>query len=127
LSGELRSPIRGLHQYPAHQLRGESEEVGPVLPFDSLNLQDVQNNMRAQLDAGLRELRRRQGNGGLPAAPSSAIAPPPRPVMADAPSAIDANVAGLLEARQQEAKQAESEIVQTAFGSQPGAKQQKSV
>jgi hypothetical protein len=37
--------------------------------------------------------------------------------------APDANVAGMLETQQQEAKQAESGLVQTAFGSQPLAKQ----
>jgi len=87
------------------------------------DLQDMQNNMRAQLDAGLQELRTRQGNGGLPAAPQSAVAPPPRPVMDSALFAPDANVAGMLETQQQEAKQAESGLVQTAFGSQPLAKQ----
>ena len=82
------------------------------------DLQDMQNNMRAQLDAGLQELRARQGNGGLPAAPQSAVAPPPRPVMDGAPVRPDANVDALLEVQQQEARQAESGIVQAAFANQ---------
>lgn len=87
------------------------------------DLQDMQNNLRAQLDSGLQELRKRQGTGGLPTAPASAVGPPPRPVMADAPPAIDADIAALLEAQQKEAKRTESAIVQTAFGAPAPVKQ----
>lgn len=79
------------------------------------DLQDMQNNMRAQLNAGLQELRIRQGSAGLPAAPPSALAETPQPATADEPPASDVNVAALLKAQQQEATQAESNIVQTAF------------
>jgi hypothetical protein len=81
------------------------------VPLESL--QEMQNNFRSQLDSGLQELHDQQGKGGLPAAPQSAIAPPPRPV--DQPPAENENVQGLLDAQQQQADQTESSITQSVF------------
>jgi hypothetical protein len=86
------------------------------------DLQDMQNNMRAQIDFGLQDLRSRQGANGLPAAPQSAIAPPPRPVLTDGPTPPSVDVAGLLDAQQREAIQAEAGITQSAFVDQPVTK-----
>jgi hypothetical protein len=79
------------------------------------DLQEMQNNFRAQLDSGLQALRDQQGKGGLPGAPMSAIAPPPRPV--DEPPAGNINVQAQLDAQQQQANQAESTVTQSAFAS----------
>jgi hypothetical protein len=76
-------------------------------------LQEMQNSFRAQLDSGLQALREQQGKGGLPAAPMSAITPPPVP--ADEPPADIENVQAQLDAQQQQADQAETSVAQTAF------------
>jgi len=86
-----------------------------TLPLDSL--QEMHNNFRAQLDSGLQALREQQGKGGLPAAPFSAISPPPVP--ADEPPADTENVQALLDSQQQQADQAESTVTQTAFAATP--------
>jgi hypothetical protein len=84
------------------------------------NLQEMQNNFRAQLDSGLQTLRDQQGKGGLPAAPFSAITPPPVP--ADEPPAdTTENVQSQLDAQQQQADQTESSVTQTAFAATPPA------
>ena len=83
------------------------------------NLQEMQNNFRAQLDSGLQALRAQQGKGGLPAAPMSAITPPPVP--ADEPPADTENVQADLDAQQQQADQAETSVTQVAFAATPPA------
>jgi len=77
------------------------------------DLQEMQNNFRTQLDQGLLQLRDQQGHAGLPGAPQSAIAPPPRP--ADDVPANSQNVQALLQAQQQQANQAEAGVTQVAF------------
>jgi hypothetical protein len=84
-----------------------------TVPLDAL--QDMQNNFRAQLDSGLQTLHNQQGQVGLPGAPMSAIAPPPRPL--DEPPADNENVQSLLDAQQQQANQTENGITQSAFTS----------
>ena len=88
-----------------------------TVPLESL--QEMQNNFRAQLDSGLQTLHAQQGQGGLPGAPYSAIAPPPRPV--DEPPADNENVQSLLDAQQQQANQTESSVTQSAFAGSPQA------
>jgi hypothetical protein len=88
------------------------------VPLESL--QEMQNNFRAQLDSGLQTLRAQQGKGGLPGAPYSAIAPPPRP--SDEPPADNENVQSLLDAQQQQANQTETSVTQSAFAASPQAR-----
>jgi hypothetical protein len=87
------------------------------VPLESL--QEMQNNFRAQLDSGLQALREQQGKDGLPAAPMSAITPPPVP--ADVPPDDTENVQAQLDAQQQQADQAETSVTQTAFAATPPA------
>jgi hypothetical protein len=87
------------------------------VPLESL--QEMQNNFRAQLDSGLQALRDQQGKGGLPAAPMSAITPPPIP--ADEPPADTENLQTMLDSQQQQADQVETSITQTAFAASPPA------
>ena len=89
--------------------------AGVVVTLSLENLQEMQNNFRAQLDSGLQTLHAQQGQGGLPGAPMSAIAPPPRPV--DEPPADNENVQAQLDAQQRQANQAESSVTQSAFTS----------
>jgi hypothetical protein len=87
------------------------------VPLESL--QEMQNNFRAQLDSGLQALRAQQGKGELPAAPMSAITPPPVP--ADEPPEDTENVQAQLDAQQQQADQAETSVTQTAFANTTAA------
>jgi hypothetical protein len=81
------------------------------LPIEALN--EMLNNFRAQLDSGLKTLREQQGKNGLPAAPMSAITPPPVP--ADEPPAESEDVQALLDAQQQQADQTEVSVTEEAF------------
>ncbi len=81
------------------------------------NLEEMQNNFRAQLDSGLQKLHAQQGQNGLPGAPYAAIAPPPRPT--DEPPADNEDVQSLLDAQQQQATQEETGVTQSAFALSP--------
>lgn len=72
------------------------------------DLQEMHNSFRSQLDAGLAVLHDRQGRDGLPAAPQSAIAPPPRPTDAPPP---DGDAGALLRSAQQDADRSERTMV----------------
>ena len=76
------------------------------------DLAAMQNDMRAQMDAGLETLHSGQGQNGLPAAPAAAMAGPTRPAL-DVPLPPDPNVPGLLDAQQQDAQSAELATVQS--------------
>lgn len=83
-------------------------------------LQDMQNSLRANLDSGLKALHDGQGKGGLPAAPMSAIAEPPRPAD-DLPPAQE-DVQAMLQAADAEADQTENRVVSMAFDKAQTAK-----
>jgi len=80
-----------------------------------VDLEEMQNAFRARLDDGLQALRTQQGHGGLPPAPPSAIAPPPRPTDYPAPDGTDVNVA--LAAANREGTEAEAQVTNLAFAS----------
>ena len=83
----------------------------------SLNdLQEMQNNLREQVDAGLGVLRAGQGANGLPEAPAGVIAPPPILSAAAPLPGNNENVAGLLRQETDQADQAETQLLQNAFG-----------
>lgn len=78
------------------------------------DLQDMQNHMRETIDQGLQELQAKQGQGGLPAAPPSAmISGANSTVTKDAPPP-DANVATEVNQQLADASQAEKEVVAQA-------------
>ena len=78
------------------------------------DLQDMDNNLRAQMDNALAKLHSNQGRGGLPAAPKSAITPPPRPAMDDMPAA-EQDVPRMLAEEQKQASLEETQINQAVF------------
>jgi hypothetical protein len=100
--------------------RGDCPE-GALVTLSLQDLQDMQNSFRQSLDSGLETLRAQQGRSGLPAAPPSAIAPPPRPT--DMPPADDANVAAMVNSAQDDATRAEDQVVTTAFAGAPSGGQ----
>jgi hypothetical protein len=93
---------------------------GDVVTVALQDLQDMQNHMRETIDAGLQEMQSKQGQGGMPAAPTAAVAPPtPSPMAALAPPPPpESEVAAEINQQSQAADQAEKE---TASGPGPNA------
>jgi hypothetical protein len=81
--------------------------VGATVGVSVDDLQEMHNQLRIQMDAGLKELAEKQGKNGLPAAPDTKTqageVPAPSP---------DTSVAGDLEQQKKEADQAEEEAKQ---------------
>jgi hypothetical protein len=78
------------------------------------DLQDMQNHMRETIDQGLQELQTKQGQGGLPPAPPSALAPGANStVTKDAPPP-NVNVATEVNQQLADASQAEKDVVAQA-------------
>jgi hypothetical protein len=76
------------------------------------DLQDMHNHMRESVDDGLGELQKKQGTGGLPAAPAGAAAPPvPAAFAKDAPPP-EANVGTEVAQQAKEADAAEQDVAQ---------------
>ncbi len=81
--------------------------VGATVGVDTGDLQEMHNQLRIQMDAGLKELAAKQGKNGLPAAPDTKTqageVPAPDP---------DKNVSNDLQDQKKEADQAEAEAQQ---------------
>ena len=88
-----------------------------TLSLDSLA--DMQNAFSARIDDGLGALRRQQGQNGIPAAPPSAIAPPPRPT--DYPPSNGQDAAAMLNSAEQQANQAAVSVAAQAFTANAGS------
>ena len=84
------------------------------------DLQEMQNHMRETVDLGLQELQAKNGQGGLPKAPPSALAPPVTAAVAENAPPPDPAGAKELAAEAQEADKAEAEVV-ASTGTAPGA------
>ena len=56
--------------------KGSDCRKGTTVTAGLVDLQEMQNHMRATIDHGLEELQSKQGKGGLPAAPPDAAKPP---------------------------------------------------
>ena len=79
--------------------------IGATVGVDSNDLQEMHNQLRIQMDAGLKELAAKQGKDGLPAAPDTKTqageVPPPKP---------DPSVEADLQQQQKDAAAAEAEL-----------------
>jgi hypothetical protein len=84
---------------------------GDTVAVQLQDLQDMQNSMRMTIDQGLQELQKKQGTGGLPAAPPSATAPPVETAMAQAapPPPSQQEVAAQLSQESKDADAAEQD------------------
>ncbi len=82
--------------------------VGATVGVSVDDLQEMHNQLRIQMDAGLKELAEKQGKNGMPAAPDTKTqageVPPPTP---------DTSVSNDLEQQQKDADQAEAEAKQS--------------
>jgi len=80
------------------------------------DLQDMHNHMREQVDDGLGELQKKQGKGGVPAAPAGAAAPlVPAGFAKDAPPP-DPSAATEVTQQAKEADAAEQDVAQEVAG-----------
>jgi hypothetical protein len=84
------------------------------------DLQEMQNHMRESIDQGLGDLQSKQGQGGLPAAPPSAKAPPVQSAFVAAAPPPEPNVAAEIKQETQEADQAEREVASAVPPGPPG-------
>jgi hypothetical protein len=75
------------------------------------DLQDMNNHMREMVDQGLQELQTKQGKGGLPAAPASAMAPPATALVAENAPPPDPNGEKDLTAQAAAADAAEKDVL----------------
>jgi hypothetical protein len=97
---------------------------GDTVSVALTDLQDMQNSMRENIDAGMKELQKKQGQGGIPAAPAAAKAAPVESPMAAIapPPPPEAEVAAEINQQSQEADKAEKEAgADTASGPGPNA------
>jgi hypothetical protein len=69
------------------------------------DLQEMQNSMRQNLDNGLKELQAKQGQGGIPQAPASAMAAPTQAPYAAVAPPPDPNDAQQIQQQEQQAQQ----------------------
>ena len=88
--------------------------VGEIVAVSLQDLQQMQNDLRAEMDDGLRALRDNQGKEGWPQAPKSALAAPPHPSFDGLPGA-DPQAGDLIQAQKDEVAKAEHEVYASAY------------
>ena len=84
---------------------------GDTVTVSYTDLQDMQNSMRETISAGMDNLQKNQGKGGLPALPPSANVPPVKTEMASMAPPPDADAANQINQQAQGADQAEQEAL----------------
>lgn len=80
------------------------------------DLQDMHNHMRESVDDGLGELQKKQGTGGLPAAPAGAAAPPVAAAFAKDAPPPEADAGAEVAQQAKEADAAEQDVAQEVAG-----------
>jgi hypothetical protein len=106
--------------------KGQDCAKGSAVQVQVSDLQDMQNHMRETLDQGLGDLQKKQGQSGIPAAPSAALAAPKQTEFAQAAPPPDPNVKTELSQMTKEGDQAEAEVLQEV-ASGPNAGESSSV
>jgi hypothetical protein len=96
--------------------KGQDCAKGSMVQVQVSDLQDMQNHMRETLDQGLADLQKKQGQGGIPAAPASVLAPAQPTAFAQSAPPPDPNVKVELSQEAKEADQAEQEVLKEAAG-----------
>ncbi|MGA2113420.1 MAG: hypothetical protein ABSH56_01560 [Bryobacteraceae bacterium] len=119
---QLLGPIRGEAQAADLAVlagKGQDCSKGSVVQVQVAELQEMQNHMRETLDQGLAELQRKQGQGGIPSAPQSALATPQQTAYAAIAPPPDPNVKTTLSQQTSEADQAEQEVLRDPGRTEP--------
>ena len=93
---------------------GQECHNGATVSVQVADLQEMQNHMREMVDAGLAEIQKKQGTGGLPTLPASANAPPVQAAYAAAAPPPDQNVATEVKQQVSEADRAEAQALAEA-------------
>jgi hypothetical protein len=90
---------------------GKECAKGGTVSVQLQDLQEMQNHMRQTIDEGMQELQKKQGQGGLPAAPAAAKSAPVESAMAAGapPPPPEKEVAAEINQESKEADQAEKE------------------
>lgn len=102
--------------------KGQDCGRGTVVQVEVADLQDMQNHMRETLDQGLADLQKKQGTGGIPVAPLSAMAAPQQTAYATNAPAPDQDVKNELAEQTREGEAAEAEVLKDpAFTGGPSA------
>jgi hypothetical protein len=83
--------------------------AGVLVNVSLPDLQEMQNNFQANVEAGLGTLRHGQGRAGLPSAPPDAVAAPPRPAVTGLAPISGTDSATMLDQERERADQAEKE------------------
>jgi len=83
---------------------------GATVSVALADLQDMQNHMRETIDAGMADLQQKGGQGGLPAVPASAKAPPAKAAFVAIAPPPDPNAAAEVAKQSTEADKAEQEV-----------------
>jgi hypothetical protein len=94
--------------------KGQDCSKGAVVTVAFQDLQEMQNHMRETIDGGLDQLQAKAGQGGLPAAPPGANAPPVQSAFAPIAPPPDPNVASELSQQAGEAARTEQQVVNEA-------------
>jgi hypothetical protein len=96
---------------------------GATVSVALTDLQDMQNHMRETIDAGMGDLQKKGGQGGLPAVPASAQAAPVKAEFTAIAPPPDPNAAAEIAAQGKDADAAEKEVAGQvpADGSGPSA------
>lgn len=99
-----------------------SKECAPsaTVTVPVADLQEMQNHLRETIDQGMQELQSKQGQGGLPAAPASAKAPPTQTEFAKNAPPAEQNGAADVDAQLNEADKAEQEASTAPAGGEDG-------
>jgi len=93
---------------------GKECQRSATVAVNLTDLQEMQNHMRETIDAGLKDLQAKQGTGGIPAAPTSAQAPPTQTEYAAVAPPPDPKDAEQLQQQTKEADQSEAEVTAAA-------------
>jgi hypothetical protein len=95
---------------------------GATVSVALTDLQDMQNHMRETIDAGMGDLQKKGGQGGLPAVPASAKAEPAKAAFTTVAPPPDPNAAAEIAATAKEGDAAEADVAgQAADASGPSA------
>jgi hypothetical protein len=93
---------------------GKDCQQGVQVAIGLDELQEMNNHMREQVDAGLQELAAKQRTNGLPVAPASALAAPQTALVAQGAPAPDPTGAQELAQQDAQAQQAEKDVLASA-------------